>query len=417
MFNSFLDKIKSQLGSDVNKDSDKFEYKPFEYKPFEYKPWEKTSDVLAAEDKKGKADSAYNTFVNNGFGFSKEQDYTDAYNAWMGREDFSYDFNKDALYQQYKDKYIKQGKMAMADTMGQASAMTGGYGNSYAATAGNQAYQASLENLNDVIPELYQMAYDRYNQKGQDMLNTLSLLGNERNYERGIYESDLSRLANDRSYYATEADNVFARDYGIWNDQRTYDRGVYDSDRTLAHGEHTNSENARYNEHRNAIEDAQWQATMDENQRQFNESMAFSKKQYNESRQAAQNNTGSTVDISDIKKKAATFTDNEQLRDYLNGMANSKFIDSTTAIDLYDLYATPEQVALDKRDWALVSRGGFNFGGGINNNTKMKDQYNNEYSMKKLNKELIESGMSEKDAYNYIVALQKKHDIGSWWGA
>ena len=39
------------------------------------------------------------------------------------REDFSYDFNQDALYQQYKDKYTKQGKMAMADTMGQAAAL------------------------------------------------------------------------------------------------------------------------------------------------------------------------------------------------------------------------------------------------------------------------------------------------------
>lgn len=224
----------------------------FKYKKHTYTPWKKTSDILAAEEKKKISDSAYNTFVNNGFNFSKKQDYTDAYNAWMGREDFSYDFNKDALYQQYKDKYIKQGKMAMADTMGQASAMTGGYGNSYAATAGNQAYQASLENLNDVIPELYQMAYDRYNQKGQDMLNTLSLLGNERSYERGIYESDLGRLSNDRSYYATEADNIFARDYGIWDSNRTYDQG-----------EHQAAEGYRYQNERDVVADEQWEKDYD----------------------------------------------------------------------------------------------------------------------------------------------------------
>ena len=48
----------------------------------------------------------------------------------MNREKFSYDLNGDALYQQYKDQYTTQGKLAMMDTMGQAAAMTGGYGNS-----------------------------------------------------------------------------------------------------------------------------------------------------------------------------------------------------------------------------------------------------------------------------------------------
>lgn len=74
---------------------------------------------------------------------------------------FNYDFNADALYQQYKDKYIQQGQLAMADTMGQAAAMTGGYGNSYAATVGNQAYQAQMQNLNDIVPELYNLAYSK----------------------------------------------------------------------------------------------------------------------------------------------------------------------------------------------------------------------------------------------------------------
>ena len=48
----------------------------------------------------------------------------------MNREKFSYDLNADALYNQYKDQYINQGKMAMMDTMGQAAQLTGGYGNS-----------------------------------------------------------------------------------------------------------------------------------------------------------------------------------------------------------------------------------------------------------------------------------------------
>ena len=56
-----------------------------------------------------------------------------AYNsAWQGqlndvigqilnRDKFSYDLNADALYQQYANQYINQGRMAMMDTMGQAA--------------------------------------------------------------------------------------------------------------------------------------------------------------------------------------------------------------------------------------------------------------------------------------------------------
>jgi peptidoglycan hydrolase-like protein with peptidoglycan-binding domain len=128
-------------------------------------------------------------------------DYTSQWQAQLddimykinNREKFSYDVNGDALYQQYKDQYINQAKMARQDAMGQAAAMTGGYGNSYAASVGNQAYQASLSQLNNVIPELYQMAYDRYEQKGQDLLNQYSMLTDRDN-------SDYSKFIDDRNY-------------------------------------------------------------------------------------------------------------------------------------------------------------------------------------------------------------------------
>lgn len=87
----------------------------------------------------------------------------DAMKKILNREKFSYDLNGDALYQQLRDKYIQQGKMAMKDTIGRASAMTGGYGNSYAQSIGQQAYDAQLQDLNDIVPELYQLALDKYN--------------------------------------------------------------------------------------------------------------------------------------------------------------------------------------------------------------------------------------------------------------
>lgn len=102
------------------------------------------------------------------------------------RDKFSYDINGDALYQQYKDQFINKGNLAMQDTIGQASAMTGGFGNSYAQSVGQQTYQGYLQQLNDKVPELYQLALDQYNREGDDMYKQLALLADrdESDYNR-----------------------------------------------------------------------------------------------------------------------------------------------------------------------------------------------------------------------------------------
>lgn len=143
-------------------------------------------------------------------------------NSIMNRDKFSYDLNGDALYQQYKDQYVQQGKLAMADTMGQAAAMTGGYGSSYAQSVGQQAYQGQLDNLNDIVPQLYQMALDRYNQEGQDLYNQYGLVMDRENTDYGRYRDTVTDWTNDRSYLQ-----------GVYNDERSFDYGKYMDDRNL----------------------------------------------------------------------------------------------------------------------------------------------------------------------------------------
>ena len=110
----------------------------------------------------------------------------------QNREKFSYDVNADPLYDAYKDKYIQGGKLAMKDTMGQAAALTGGYGSSYGQAVGQQAYDAYLQNLTDVIPELYGMAYNQYQDEGDDLLKQASLIGDQRDTEYGRYRDEMS---------------------------------------------------------------------------------------------------------------------------------------------------------------------------------------------------------------------------------
>lgn len=144
-------------------------------------------------------------------------------NSIMNRDKFSYDLNGDALYQQYQDKYIQQGKLAMADTMGQAAAMTGGYGSSYAQSVGQQAYQGQLDNLNDVVPELYAMALDKYNREGQELYNQYGMVMDRENTDYGRYRDTVSDFLNERDYLQGRYDTERGFDYSKYVDDRNMD--------------------------------------------------------------------------------------------------------------------------------------------------------------------------------------------------
>ena len=152
-----------------------------------------------------------------------EGQITDIYNKIVNRDKFSYDLNSDMLYQQYKDQYSALGEMAMLDTMGQAAGLTGGYANTYAQNAGQQAYQNYLRQLNDVVPELYGMARDQYNQETQDLYNQFSMT-------QTLEDTDYGRYRDTVSDYQWELG--FAADQ--YNAERNYDFGVYESNRNYA---------------------------------------------------------------------------------------------------------------------------------------------------------------------------------------
>ena len=175
----------------------------------------------------------------------------------MNREEFSYDLNGDALYQQYKGQAVNNGQMAMMDTMGQAAGLTGGYSSSYAQNVGQQAYQGELQKLNDKIPELYELAMNQYNQEGQQMYDQASMLGAMEDQEYGRYRdqvsdynSELERLTEDARYQGE-----------------------------LDYGKYVDSYNMAYGEYRDATADQQWQAEFDEAKRQYDQQYALANKE------------------------------------------------------------------------------------------------------------------------------------------
>lgn len=176
------------------------------------------SDALkATEQNKINAENAVNNYGD--FSYGLQSSYDDIINKILNREKFSYDVNGDALYQQYKDQYVNMGKLASADAMGQAAAMTGGYGNSYAQSVGQQTYQGYLQQLTDKIPELYQLALNKYNSEGDELRNQYSVLSDDRTTKYGEWSDGYNRKVAERDYYGTDYYNKYNQEYGAYTDK------------------------------------------------------------------------------------------------------------------------------------------------------------------------------------------------------
>lgn len=133
---------------------------------------------------------------------------TEIYDKIMNRGEFTFDLNKDKLYQQYRDLYAQMGRSAMEDTMGQGAALTGGYGSTYSQNAGQQAYNAYLQKLNEVVPELYNAAYNRYNQEGQNLMNLYTMA---RSNADSAYERDYNQWYNRLQLERSDEDTAYNR--------------------------------------------------------------------------------------------------------------------------------------------------------------------------------------------------------------
>lgn len=131
------------------------------------------------------------------------------------REDFKYDPSDDPVFDNYRESYIRGGELAMRDSMGEAAALTGGYGSSYAQNVGQQTYQAYMSALSDKVPELASGAYDRYMDDEASLRKKLEAYGEmdaaayARYRDTAEDELERQKLAYER--YRDEQDEVLER--------------------------------------------------------------------------------------------------------------------------------------------------------------------------------------------------------------
>jgi len=127
------------------------------------------------------------------------QELSGAIKRLQSRTGFSYDPQGDTLYQNARSTYLQGGRLAAEDTAGKTTARTGGYGNSYAQTAAQQTYQGYADKLTDKMPELYQLALDKYDKETADLEKEVSLLQDAYDQEYKAYNNQVSDYQTDRS--------------------------------------------------------------------------------------------------------------------------------------------------------------------------------------------------------------------------
>lgn len=365
----------------------------------------------------------------------------------MNREKFSYDVDEDPLFQQALSSAMKSGHQAMTDTIGQASALTGGYGSTYATTAGNQAYNAFIEDAYNNLPEYYKMAREAYDKDGEEMFRQFGVVSelDDKEYNRNLaaydatyqhrnamYNEEYGEYRDEKSdafamadlemrqygqkstdFYnlyamsADRADKEYERQYKTWADevnkalelskmgqadywnQYGYD---WETEQNKLKMEHESSENALNRSHESsekALDRAQQDKWNQKNLDYNYAALAQDNAQFYASLNKKSSGGGGGGKKTGLKAPTESQM-KKALEAYNSGgtEAYSQYLNSLS--DSYDKSAIEDYVAefgrLDYslRTYTVVDDGGWNLGWGVDNNAVVKDNYSNKFTLKDL---------------------------------
>lgn len=177
-----------------------------------------------------------------------EDELQSIYDQNINRKKFSYDMNNDPMQKQYAQLYEQNAKLAMDDTVGQVSALTGGYGNSYAQTAGQAVYNQQMSGMNDKALQLYQMALNQYNAEGDRLMQMYGITADQ-------YQTEYNRIRDE------VADEQWAKSFD--EQQRQYNLGLAMDAAGMAIDVGKFGASMAFDISRAAASDAQWAKSFD----------------------------------------------------------------------------------------------------------------------------------------------------------
>lgn len=127
------------------------------------KNWDEfTGNTSEYDEETGTWDVSKPGQAKNAEGFTEENNDFERGEESFRKRKFEYDVYEDPLYKQYLASAKRNGQNAMTDTMAKVASQTGGIAGSYAISAGAQSYNDYIDDVNDIIPELYDLAYEKY---------------------------------------------------------------------------------------------------------------------------------------------------------------------------------------------------------------------------------------------------------------
>lgn len=159
--------------------------------------------------------------------------------------DVKSDANYNALYDQYAERYKAQAQRAMNDAMASANAQTGGYGSTYGQAVGQQAYDNTMQGMNDNNLNLLNLAYQMYTDNQANDYKKLNAYQSQDNTMYDRYRDDVADWQTDRNYNSNQYWNSFQQD-----------RSGYDTDRSFGYGVDQDELNRDDNQYQNAISQA-----------------------------------------------------------------------------------------------------------------------------------------------------------------
>lgn len=334
------------------------------------------------------------------------------------REEFEYDMDADPLFQQALASAMGSGRTAMQDTIGQASALTGGYGSTYATAAGNQAYNAFIEDAYNNLPKYYQMALEAYELEGQEMYNQLAMLND-------ADAQEYARLYDAWNANLSSAEQMYAKEYSDWQDgvQNAYNSANLQlSEQNQAYDQAYNNYAATQNKADTLYsrEYAEWADEVNNafnyagmlNSDYWNEAnLAEEQRQYNREYTSALEEAGNVEykEPTAAQKQKALEVYNEGGQEALNQYVDS--LPSDTDIETIGLYIFGDEdeavegygvAPLEERTYTKTEDT-FNWLSGTDRNDVVTDQYGNEFKISELPKELRKALTKLKEGKSYTA--------------
>lgn len=188
--------------------------------------------------------------ASSGFNSSYSTQIDSVLQSILNRKPFEYDYKTDDSYLAYEKLYRNLGNRAREDVIGDVAGLTGGYGSSWAVSAGSQAQNQYNQQLASTIPELERLAYGKYNDEYNRDVSNLGLLRDIDNTEYGRWRDTVSD-----SRYADET--AYNRGRDSIGDSRYEDETLYNRYRDLI-GDSRYYDETQYNRYRDYVGDVRY---------------------------------------------------------------------------------------------------------------------------------------------------------------